>query len=623
MPRFKDVFKLFVFAVLILLGTLTLFSCDINKSDSNDITVGIKISDDTVFRFGKDVNVIIPSTKDDVKITKIDVRDGVDFNNGDYPAKTIIIPKTIKVITQRSFSFLSNLEAFYVDPNSQYFKSIDGVLYDKSGTLLLCYPRGKTEETFAIPEGVKVILEGAFKGNTHLKEVIIPDTVTTISEYAFSGLTRLKEINIPNSVINIEKGAFNDCIAATNINIGENVVSIGDEAFVHCKSVKSVILPNSLKKMGTGLFKQCYDLKEIVLPEGIVEIPAAMFAQCLNIEYFVVPDTVKKINTSAFAATSLKEIVLPEGLTWLGSDVFHNCKSLAEINLPASLEFIGGGTFANCVLLTDVTIPASVRTIGSAFTGCINLEIITFLGGDISFVGSGFENCPKLQRVNVSSKSDWVSMSFSSTVSTPFVNGAKLYINDEFITHFEFPEGTKVINNCLFLDYQWLESLIIPEGVEEIGFNAFANCENLTELTLPSSLSNIKSSAFGGCSKLKTVYLPSIEWLIESHQHYSCFLENVEDLYFNGVKTTEIIIPEGTETIASFAFYKCTAITSVYIPKSLRYLSTDSFSYCGDLEIYYEGTMKEWRMLDENSHYWYNEYTDYYIIHCSDGDLTT
>ena len=620
MTQFKFSIKYIIITTLLLLAVFLLFSCE---DDKPTYSVDLSIHENAIIGFGMDEHVIINRYYNDVEITKIDISETNYIYLPSTPAKTLTIPSSIEMISRRSLNDLTNLESFIVDKNNRYYKSIDGVLYTKDGKVLVSYPVKKQGDSFTIPEGVVRIEANAFSNNKNLKEIIIPDTVTTISEYAFSGLTRLKEINIPNSVINIEKGAFKDCIAATNINIGENVVSIGDEAFVHCKSVKSVILPNSLKKMGTGLFKQCYDLKEIVLPEGIVEIPAAMFSQCLNIEYFVVPDTVKKINTSAFAATSLKEIVLPDGLTWLGSDVFHNCKSLAEINLPASLEFIGGGTFANCVLLTDVTIPASVRTIGGAFTGCINLESITFLGGDISFVGSGFENCPKLQRVNISSESDWVSMSFEYPGSTPFINGAKLYINDEFITRFEFPEETKVINNRLFSDYQWLESVIIPEGVEEIGIEAFANCENLIEVTLPSSLSNIKSSAFGGCSKLKTVYLPSIEWLIESRQHYSCFLENVEDLYFNGVKTTEIIIPEGTETIASFAFYKCTAITSVYIPKSLRYLSTDSFSYCGDLEIYYEGTMKEWRILDENSHYWYNEYTDYYIIHCSDGDLTT
>ena len=114
MPRFKDVFKLFVFAVLILLGTLTLFSCDINKSDSNDITVGIKISDDTVFRFGKDVNVIIPSTKDDVKITKIDVRDGVDFNNGDYPAKTNAMQRRIVIVNNIFVNFIFILSSLCV-----------------------------------------------------------------------------------------------------------------------------------------------------------------------------------------------------------------------------------------------------------------------------------------------------------------------------------------------------------------------------------------------------------------------------------------------------------------------------------------------------------------------------
>lgn len=594
MPRFKDVFKLFVFAVLILLGTLTLFSCDINKSDSNDITVGIKISDDTVFRFGKDVNVIIPSTKDDVKITKIDVRDGVDFNDGDYPAKTIIIPKTIKVITQRSFSFLSNLEAFYVDPNSQYFKSIDGVLYDKSGTLLLCYPRGKTEETFAIPEGVKVILEGAFKGNTHLKEVIIPNTVTEIGPYAFAGLSYIREIIIPDSVIKIQDKAFSNCVSLEVVEIGSNVRTIENHAFEDCKSIESIVLPDSVKNIGIDVFTRCTSLKEITLPDGITAIRVGMFKGCSALTSFVVPDTVKYIEMQAFNGSGIENIALPEGLLSIG-DSFQNCDSL-----------------------TSITIPSSLVEMGSAFRNCNNLETITFLGGGIYFSTNCFVDCKKLTEIHAQSEADWAAMKFSHAEANPFLYGAKLYIDGKFVTSFDFPADTTYINSCIFAQYKYLESVTIPEGVTDIEYGAFLGCNKITEISIPSTVENMGYDVFGSCTSLKTVYLPSLEWWLNLKTYGSGLFTNAETVYVNGEITTSVVIPDGTEMINSYTFYECEFLTDIHIPVSVRYLSTNSFARCGKLNIHYGASTKEFQYLDNNSHYWY-ESGDDYTVYCTNG----
>jgi hypothetical protein len=180
-----------------------------------------------------------------------------------------------------------------------------------------------------------------------------------------------------------------------------------------------------------------------------------------------------------------------------------------------------------------------------------------------------------------------------------------------------------LINSFLFAGYELLESVIVPEGVEKIDMGAFSGCSNIKEITLPSTITLIDSSAFSKCTSLKTLYLPSIEWWLKLKQHYSDLFINAENVYINGEKITEVVIPKGTSRIESFTFYGCEFITSIYIPKSMAYMSTNSIALCGELDIYYDGTMEEWEELDDDSHYWCDDYRDHYTIHCIDGDITT
>ena len=614
---------LLIFVLLLSVALLALscreeppkYSTNLILSDSGDVVLG----------FCSDEHIIINYQYNGVKISKIKITPTYKIFHSSIPAKTLVIPYTVTEITEDSLSILNNLESFEVDPDNIYYKSVDGVLYTENGKILVRYPAKKQDEAFVIPDGVTVIDPNAFSGNDYLKEIVIPNSVVTISDGAFANMRGLREIIIPDSVEKIGDEAFSNCIHLEGVELGQNLIKIGKSAFEKCHSLKGIALPDSLKSIGDNAFSLCYMLKDVILPKAIQEIPSGIFASCQNLQYINIPDTVTSIGKSAFASSGLKEIVLPESLEYIGSGCFYNCDSLVEMNLPSGLETIGEAAFGDCELITSITVPESVRTVYNAFKDCINLESITFLGGNILFDGiRDFENCQKLQRINVQSASDWASMEFSSRdYGTPFQYGAKLYIGDEFVTHFEFPEGTKTVNSCIFAQYKWLESIIIPEGVESIEYGAFYGCEQIKEITLPSSLSSLGTSSFAKCIALKTVYLPSVQWLLDLNQNESRLFENVKDLYINGERTTEIVVPDGTVIIKRNTFHMITAITAIYLPSSIKRLEINSIYLCGELDIYYDGTIEEWQRIDEISHYWCNEYEDIYTIHCTNGETKT
>ncbi len=56
---------------------------------------------------------------------------------------SIFIPSSVSGIEPKAFKNLSTLIEIIVDEDNQYYSSIDGVLYDKSGENLIFYPEGK------------------------------------------------------------------------------------------------------------------------------------------------------------------------------------------------------------------------------------------------------------------------------------------------------------------------------------------------------------------------------------------------------------------------------------------------------------------------------------------------
>jgi hypothetical protein len=95
-----------------------------------------------------------------------------------------------------------------------------------------------------------------------------------------------------------------------------------------------------------------------------------------------------------------------------------------------------------------------------------------------------------------------------------------------------------------------------------------------------------------------------------------------ENLYIDGVLTTEIYIPDGTIEINRFTFYQCDFLTAIHIPKTVRELYSHCIYLCGDLTIYYEGTVDEWHRFYGDIEYWYYENNDHYTVICADGEIT-
>lgn len=86
-----------------------------------------------------------------------------------------------------------------------------GVKYSKNWKRLLRVPCNLSSK-YSIRNGVKVIVNSAFKWCNSLTSINIPNSVTTIGDWAFDGCDSLTSITIPSSVVTIIGNPFYNCI---------------------------------------------------------------------------------------------------------------------------------------------------------------------------------------------------------------------------------------------------------------------------------------------------------------------------------------------------------------------------------------------------------------------------
>lgn len=148
--------------------------------------------------------------------------------------KTFFLPHSVQNIGAGPFRGCTALEGITVDSKNRYFKSLDGILFNKNKSQLICFPAKSSATKFAIPDSVTVISDWALCNCSYLTEVVIPDSVTEIGE-----------------------GAFYSCNALENIVLPESVVKIDDIAFRDCSNLKTITIPDSVQEFGWGLFSGC------------------------------------------------------------------------------------------------------------------------------------------------------------------------------------------------------------------------------------------------------------------------------------------------------------------------------------------------------------------------------
>ena len=205
---------------------------------------------------------------------------------------SITIPNSVTSISGGAFENCTSLTAINVASENSNYVSVNGVLYNKDKTTIICYPAGKKDNNYKIPDSVTEIDDYAFNGCISLSSVTIPNSVTSIGVYAFEYCASLKSITIPDSVPLVGPGAFSNCTNLTSVTIQNGVMYIGNEAFANCTSLTGITIPDSVTWIGRYSFGGCTNLTSITIPNSVTSIGDYAFGYYYD-EY---DDSVKKID---------------------------------------------------------------------------------------------------------------------------------------------------------------------------------------------------------------------------------------------------------------------------------------------------------------------------------------
>jgi hypothetical protein len=124
---------------------------------------------------------------------------GVDAFYYCISLRSIEIPASVTSIGDRAFGACSSLQEISVSESNENYTSIDGVLYSKNVSTLICFPGGKSGE-FIVPSSVTSIGNNAFYECKTLVSIELPASLTEICNRAFGFCKSLKIVTSLNPV---------------------------------------------------------------------------------------------------------------------------------------------------------------------------------------------------------------------------------------------------------------------------------------------------------------------------------------------------------------------------------------------------------------------------------------
>lgn len=304
----------FVLVIIVAVSLSMYFSVMALQNDTfeyNETETGIEFSkfSNTGYLYELDIDYVcdieyIPGNNDPktnfkvVKDTEKTITSVREFTlNCDDKIKTINIGPNVEFVDTKAFYSCWALQNIEVDENNPNYCDVDGVLYNKDKTEILCYPCDHDE-----------YLRQKYGYEKELyKDEVTPEYEKDIQTYV-----------VPSSVEKIDEMCFNYA------------------------NLRVIYLPEGLKTIETlSIFKLHERKNGWETTPSLTDIYSYK-ADGVSDTHFTTPKTLGEVYKS-----------LPEGLEYIGSDAFSYNQAMSYVYIPDSVKYIGHHAFWDTVYKED------------------------------------------------------------------------------------------------------------------------------------------------------------------------------------------------------------------------------------------------------------------------------
>ena len=288
--------------------------------------------------------------------------------------RKINIPKNVNLMGNNPFAGCPLVE---VKNESPYFVLENGALYTKDKeTMIYCSIKGE-EDTFIVPDTVKVICKHTFFLCDRFRKIVLPESLEKMENNPFSGCSKLE-------LENHSKAYY----------IQDDVIYNGFKT--------SVI--GTLNKITSDRLILLEGIKTIVFPESLIDIGYNPFVGCSNIRFEshsprfkVIEDVLYNFDESKIicypAWKAVGHIKLKESVITLERGAFSGCDKMTALDLH-NVNIVNKSCFTNCSSLKSLYCSDLITYVGEwAFAYCSSLEEVSVYD-DTIVDNNAFSNCP-------------------------------------------------------------------------------------------------------------------------------------------------------------------------------------------------------------------------------------
>ena len=473
--------------------------------------------------------------------------------NCDEKLETVYIGKDVKEIDGKAFFTCRTLKQFIVDEENEYYSDIDGVLYNKDKTEIICYPMNHPQylrEKFGYNDTIwadnENNLEFRARYEADILTYVLPSTVETIGELAFYDLP-LAALYLPEGLKRIETMAITKNWWMTDIYSYESsTAEEGETGYSAISKLSGVYksLPDGLEYIGSDAMSYNRVCQYLRIPSSVKYIGHHAFWDCVekidgNLSGYKVINI--SMTEEEFDAIEIGNNWLPQydnGLLDKKVELVFGAEKVYDE--PVTYTEKEDGTFeltavANRENKTEFRVEAEGKVVSSIarhpFKWDSYIETV-YIGKDVKELrGESFVNLRALKEFVVDEQNE----SYTAVDGVLYTKDMKTLL-------------------CVPKAYEGGKTFIVPETVEVISRSALSDCK-FEEVLLPEGLKRIESMAF-----LKA--------------------ENLKEINSYKGSKTYASLPEGLEFIGLDAFNYASGLTYLYIPSSIKEIGAYSFCYC-------------------------------------------